>query len=223
MGKPVELVNVYYPEGSSKEHQVAWLSNLDHEQVSWVIAGDFNVSHQSWDSSTPSGMHGEHLSETILNSNLVLLNHLGSYTRIGTGKQRNSAIDLTFISSGMAVDCEWSVGFDSLQSDHLPIHIDINDCDTTDAEVDDTPKYQFSNANWSLFQSSLERSFSDFQFTSSEPEAMLEEFRDKVLTAADLAIPKKNVGACGIHRHTSSWWSDACSEATSIKRKALRT
>lgn len=219
--KPIELVNVYYPEGSCQEQHVEWLNQINHDEVSWVIGGDFNVSHKSWDTSTPPGKYGEHLSDVILNSHLVLLNHVGWCTRIGTGKQRNSAIDLTLVSAGISGVCDWQVGFDSLQSDHLPVHIAINQ-DVIDADVDNTPKYQYDKANWSLFKTTLELSLKDFKNTSDEPNVMLQEFRERVLIAADKAIPKRKVGAGGIHRHTSVWWNEACSKATAVKRKALR-
>ena len=44
--RQTSLVNIYYPAGSSKIAEVAGLKNLNPETGSWVVAGDFNVSHR---------------------------------------------------------------------------------------------------------------------------------------------------------------------------------
>ncbi|KAL8590868.1 hypothetical protein ACOMHN_038879 [Nucella lapillus] len=84
-GKQTNLVNVYYPNGSNSEADVEWLYNLETNQNSWVVAGDFNVSHKLWDTGQTKDS-GDHLANTILNSRLVVLND-GSFTRIGREAQ----------------------------------------------------------------------------------------------------------------------------------------
>ncbi|KAL8594381.1 hypothetical protein ACOMHN_032968 [Nucella lapillus] len=86
-GKQTNLVNVYYPNGSNSEADVEWLYNLETNQNSWVVAGDFNVSHKLWDTGQTKDS-GDHLANTILNSRLVVLND-GSFTRIGQPGQRS--------------------------------------------------------------------------------------------------------------------------------------
>ena len=76
--RQTSLVNVYYPAGSSKIAEVAWLKNLNPETGSWVVAGDLNVSHRLWDA-TATHSSGLHLADAVSDSNLTLLND-GSVT-----------------------------------------------------------------------------------------------------------------------------------------------
>ena len=95
--RQTSLVNVYYPAGSGKIAEVAWLKNLNPETGSWVVAGDFNVSHRLWDATTTHSS-GSHLADAVSDSNLTLLND-GSAMRIGQTGQRCSAIDLTMVTT----------------------------------------------------------------------------------------------------------------------------
>ncbi|KAL8580021.1 hypothetical protein ACOMHN_061342 [Nucella lapillus] len=147
-GKQTNLVNVYYPNGSNSEADVEWLYNLDTNQNSWVVAGDFNVSHKLWDTGQTKDS-GDHLANTILNSRLVVLND-GSFTRIGQPGQRSSAIDLTLTSPDLSLDAEWTIGKDHLQSDHLPLHLVLHKADPTPAEIDTSPKFLYHKADWEL-------------------------------------------------------------------------
>ncbi|KAL8561365.1 hypothetical protein ACOMHN_063292 [Nucella lapillus] len=62
--KTTNLVNVYYPNGSNSEADVEWLYNLETNQNSWVVAGDFNVCHKLWDTGQTKDS-GDHLANTI--------------------------------------------------------------------------------------------------------------------------------------------------------------
>ena len=106
------LVNVYYPAGSSQESEVTWLRHLASDTSSWVVAGDFNVSHRLWDPTAPR-TDGEHLANTVMDSNLTVLND-GSVTRLGSSKQRNSAIDLTMVAPDLQAAACWETGMDNL-------------------------------------------------------------------------------------------------------------
>ena len=108
--RQTSLVNVYYSAGSSKIAEVAWLKNLNPETGSWVVAGDFNVSHRLWDA-TATHSSGLHLADAVFDSNLILLND-GSATRIGQTGQRCSAIDLTMVTSDLFFEADWSTGID---------------------------------------------------------------------------------------------------------------
>ena len=110
------LVNVYYPGGSKKIDEVAWLKNLNPDTSSWVVAGDFNVSNRLWDR-TATDSNGLHLAETVSDSNLLLFND-GSITRIGHRGQRSTATDLTMVRPDLFHEAHWSTGVDHLQSDH---------------------------------------------------------------------------------------------------------
>lgn len=216
----VNLVNVYYPSGSKSEAQVTWLKQLNSDQSNWVVAGDFNVSHRLWDPSVRDG--GEHLANTISDSNLALLND-GSLTHIGQTGQRNSAIDLSLATPGISLDAYWETGDDHLQSDHLPIHLVLGNVEPASAETDQTPKYLYDKADWERFQSLLDAECREHDPSSPDVNVYLENIRSMILRAADKAIPKRAPGARGIHGLSSAWWNAACHEATAAKRRALRT
>ena len=217
----VNLINVYYPNGSKTEAQVTWLRQLDSDRSSWVVGGDFNVSHRLWD---PTANHnsGEHLANTVVDSNLTLLND-GSITRIGSTGQRNSAIDLTLVTPDLGLDASWETGSDHLQSDHLPIHLVLSNVDPALTDIDRTPKYQYDKANWDLFQSQLDVECRETNPCCSDANEYLENIRSMILRAADKAIPKKAPGAKGVLGLSSAWWNAACHEATAAKRRAMRT
>ena len=214
------LVNVYYPSGSSKTEEVAWLKNLNSETDSWVVAGDFNVSHRLWDATCTAHL-GSDLAETVSDSNLLLLND-GSVTRIGHRGQRSSAIDLTMVTPDLYHKAYWSTGNDHLQSDHLPIHLVLGEADPALAEVDRTPKYQYLKADWQRFQSVLDEQCETVDPLDPCIDTYFENIRNMILKAADAAIPKKALGAGGVRQHSSKWWNEECAAATSAKRCALR-
>ena len=132
--RQASVVNVYYPAGNSKIAEVAWFKNLNPEMGSWVVAGDFNVSHRLWDA-TATHSSGLHLADAVSDSNLILLND-GSATRTGQTGQRCSAIVLTMVTSDLFYKADWSTGIDHLQSDHLPLHIALGEADPGLAEID---------------------------------------------------------------------------------------
>ena len=219
--RQTSLVNVYYPAGSSKIAEVAWLKNLNPETGSWVVAGDFNVSHRLWDA-TATHSSGLHLADAVSDSNLTMLND-GSVTRIGQTGQRCSAIDLTMVTTDLFHEADWSTGTDHLQSDHLPLHIVLGEADPGLAENDRTPKYQYQRANWDLFESVLNEQCKTVDPRDANVDTYLENIRNMILKGADAAIPKRAPGARGVHQHSSKWWNEECAEATSAKRRALRT
>lgn len=72
-----------------------------------LLAGDFNAHHSSWGCNTDTP-RGRDLLDIIDENNLVLLND-GHATTIGSLTWRPSALDLTFVSPLIALQCEWSV------------------------------------------------------------------------------------------------------------------
>jgi ribonuclease HI/exonuclease III len=220
--KPITLINVYYPGGCLNADSVQWLQTLDARSDNWVVAGDFNASHRLWDSGADNRTgNGDSLADAISDSDLVVLND-GPFTRIGYENQRSSAIDLTLVSADLAASATWNVGTDPLQSDHLPLHLVLDDADPDEAEMDRTPKFQYHKADWQLFQSRLAAECTHRDPSDPDTETYYENIRNMILAAADAAIPKRAPGPGGKHRHSASWWNTACAEATTAKRRALR-
>lgn len=217
--RPLTLVNVYYPAGSQKHDHVGWMSGLE-DSCDWLVAGDFNVHHKSWDPGCdPSS--GFHLAQTIADSDLIILND-GSITRISdTPARRSTAIDLTLASSKVAAQIDWSCTDETLSSDHVAIHIDVNAFDSAEVELDNAPKFNFAKANWPAFQKGLDTACQSVDMSDPDIEICLENLRRMVLTVAESTIPKR--GPPGSRRlgPNTEWWTEACGVAVARKRYLL--
>nr|KAG5710008.1 hypothetical protein BaRGS_030084 [Batillaria attramentaria] len=225
-GKEVTLVNVYYPDGIPDGSACDWLKNLGAQtpdaRRTWVVAGDFNASHRLWDpDATTAG--GRHLANAVLESNLSILNDC-SVTRIGQGGQRNSAIDITLASPALCLEATWETGDDNMQSDHLPIHITLDQAVPTEVEVNSDPKYAYDKADWEKFRTLLEAECEHLNRNSPDQDidSKYEEIRSMILTAANAAIPQSRPQPSGGGRLIGGWWNAECEEATAEKRRVLR-
>nr|KAG5686914.1 hypothetical protein BaRGS_020723 [Batillaria attramentaria] len=225
-GKELTLVNVYYPDGIPDGSACDWLKNLGAQtpdaRRTWVVAGDFNASHRLWDpDATTAG--GRHLANAVLESNLSILNDC-SVTRIGQGGQRNSAIDITLASPALCLEATWETGDDNMQSDHLPIHITLDQAVPTEVEVNSDPKYAYDKADWEKFRTLLEAECEHLNRNSPDQDidSKYEEIRSMILTAANAAIPQSRPQPSGGGRLIGGWWNAECEEATAEKRRVLR-
>nr|KAG5705434.1 hypothetical protein BaRGS_004561 [Batillaria attramentaria] len=225
-GKELTLVNVYYPDGIPDGSACDWLKNLGAQtpdaRRTWVVAGDFNASHRLWDpDATTAG--GRHLANAVLESNLSILNDC-SVTRIGQGGQRNSAIDITLASPALCLEATWETGDDNMQSDHLPIHITLDQAVPTEVEVNYDPKYAYGKADWEKFRTLLEAECEHLNRNSPDQDidSKYEEIRSMILTAANAAIPQSRPQPSGGGRLIGGWWNAECEEATAEKRRVLR-
>nr|KAG5712850.1 hypothetical protein BaRGS_007447 [Batillaria attramentaria] len=193
-GRELTLVNVYYPDGIPDGSACDWLRNLGTRTAdarrTWVVADDFNASHRLWDpDATTAGRM--HLANAVLESNLSILNDC-SVTRIGQGGQRNSAIDITLASPALCLEATWETGDDNMQSDHLPIHITLDQAVPAEEEVNSDPKYAYDKADWEKFRTLLEAECEHLNRNSPDQDvdSKNEEIRSMILTAANAAIPQ---------------------------------
>nr|KAG5691429.1 hypothetical protein BaRGS_016345 [Batillaria attramentaria] len=225
-GRELTLVNVYYPDGIPDGSACDWLRNLDGRTAdarrTWVVAGDFNASHRLWDpGATTAG--GGHLANAVLESNLSILNDC-SVTRIGQSGQRNSAIDVTLASPALCLEATWETGDDNMQSDHLPIHITLDQAVPTEVEVNSDPKYAYDKADWEKFRTLLEAECEHMNRNGPDQDidSKYEEIRSMILTAVNAAIPQSRPQPSGGGRLIGGWWNAECEEATAEKRRVLR-
>lgn len=217
--RQVNIVNVYYPEGSTSTSHVDWLNTLSSNSR-WIVVGDFNVRHCSWDSSANSGQ-GEHLSDVILSCPLSLLND-GAVTRLATHQgQVDTAIDLSLASPSLAIDSSWHPGSDHLQSDHLPIHINISGLSPTQADFSNVPKYNYDKADWQLFANTQDSLLATNPPTHDDVDTYLSNINSIFLSSADQAIPKYSCKPQS-PAHSTAWWNEDCENAIQQKRHCLR-
>lgn len=95
-----------------------------------VVAGDFNLHSHVWDPDAPRDLASseEFVDWTSVNG-LTLLNSERTFTRIGHGAERNSILDLTWVSprtQDLFPPCGWSLAPLSVAtSDHYAINFSL--------------------------------------------------------------------------------------------------
>nr|KAG5687144.1 hypothetical protein BaRGS_019222 [Batillaria attramentaria] len=148
--KGVRVVNVYYPESCAGQ-DLRWLDDLE-AAAQWVAAGDFNAHHSWWGGPTARlNTAGRQLAESIVSSDLCLLND-GSHTRVPDRADHGmSAIDLTLISPALYGDAEWETSSELWGSDHLPISLVLRGVQPQEDSGAET-RFDYSNADWDNFR-----------------------------------------------------------------------
>ena len=216
----VTVVNVYYPEGVQRAEYLDWMSNI--EVSKYIICGDFNSHSPLWSSTrAQSDSGGSHIEAMLENVDMCILND-GTITRIPDISQHNpSAIDLTFCSSNVFMDMDWSVEDDPLGSDHLPVHITYDYSPKTISNHTHQ-NYIYDKANWVMFRSILERA--DYPDNFDAPDSWYSRFQSIVVSAANRSIPKSNNKDQNGNdkKRLNEWWNDKCQEQRSLYRRLVK-
>ena len=212
------IISVYYPNGP-KDDNTDWLKNMNYKKEKWIILGDFNSHSPFWDSTCTKVTHPRFL-ENIVDSPLVFLNN-GNITRIpDVATHKPSAIDLSFVTSNLALDFKWQIGEDTLGSDHFPLILN-HKTDEIDVPKEDKviPKFKYKLARWDEFQNYL-LAVDIKSIDDEDINKFYEKFTNSVLSAAKKAIPivKTKVGKNKSHE----FWNDACNIAIDEKKEEFK-
>lgn len=157
----------------------------------FVLAGDFNAKHTSWNNVTRN-KKGSDL-ETICNAYGCDISYPDSPTLYPNGRGDPSIVDFA-ISKGV-VGIQKPVVIDDFSSDHMPICLVLpfNVAFPREAKI---PNY--AKANWEKFQSIVDNEVQSLtrepHFSLSSPQGIdnsIESFTKLVLSAADRSIPLK--------------------------------
>jgi len=130
-----------------------------------------------------------------------------------------SAIDLSLVSPDLAVNAIWSVGDDTLGSDHLLIELRLDEkVDLPDNNIKDRiPKFNYKLANWELFQSHL-LLFNIDDITNENIDVFYSNITNAILMASEHAIPKCK--SIKIGKYSGNvWWTKNCENAVSLKKE----
>jgi ribonuclease HI len=220
------VINVYYPSQPTDESNFSWITSLDYSKK-WVVAGDFNVSNPLWDSKFPKtqkNCYDHPLVDAILDSPLDFIND-GQFTRIGNKRERNTAIDLSLVSTSLLVNSSysWMVHNDSLFSDHCPISFSLgNRAPVEKNDFDNAPRFNFKKADWANFENQINKKVEELKNQNLdlvEPDQLLQIITDNILCCAEQAIPKRSPRAS--YALSVPWWDEDCNNAVHKKRKAL--
>lgn len=211
--KKIKILNLYAPK-SIHPQGLSWLESLD--LGGWIVAGDFNIHHSMWCKNFKGASPAVEQAESIMNSNLILLNN-GELTRVpDVANHSPSAIDLTLVSPDIHSDVAWTIGDDSLGSDHLPITIEYEVGFTeTQNTLPRAPKYFYDRANWKEFHSYIQNNIK--QDNPLEVDAFCEEVVQLIISAANVAIPRSRGAPAG--KPANPWWTPECDLAVKSKKK----
>lgn len=179
-----------------------------------IITGDFNAHSPVWGDSR-NDAKGLCILDVLDQCNLFLLNN-GLPTRFNALDQP-SAIDLTFSSPNLGIDCQWSTFNDTLNSDHVPIVINIllisrPSILNRDISRVCTPK----NFDSSRYKNNLLKV--DYNYLSSlHSSDALNELNKAMVLACSPQTYSKNKKL----RSSPVWWTPVCSKAVALRRKAF--
>ena len=199
-----------------KEEYVHYFQQIPSPQI---ILGDFNAHHRTWDPKllrNEENVSGKNLFEVIMSQNFCLLNTPGMPTRIDPYTGRESTLDLCFGSGMFSIPFTFTTE-NNMGSDHFPVLIDY----TNTAPLiyqSRRPRWHFNNNNrkWEEFRENVTLEVID----SSESQTVSQ------VTNIVVEAGKKSfyLGPGKICRKPSKpWWSEECSKAVALKRRAHRT
>lgn len=175
-----------------------------------ILCGDFNAHSFLWGCSSVTAK-GRVLERLINDRNLSLLND-GSLTHFSAAHSSFSAIDLTLASPSLFPRLVWRTHGDLCSSDHYPIVIsEIG----RSLQCRVNSRWLLARANWPLFGRLSVVSGYD---NGGDPLRDLDVFVKRVLSAADIAIPRSGTR---LRRPAVPWWSSEISDAISERKKAL--
>ena len=181
---PMNIFNVYLPPASSCPplYKPDLEPLLRFSDCDTIIMGDLNAHHGSWYASSTCS-RGEIFSDSIENSALCVLN-TDTPTRLPNNGNPNSP-DLTLISAHLALPALWTTHV-KLNSDHLPITIDLGD-DSPPARSARTYT-NFRLADWGKYLLETEANFASLPDPVS-CDAGEKVFRGVLLEASGHCIP----------------------------------
>lgn len=211
------VVGVYCPS-SVRTSQIEWERIFSKFSAKTVVAGDFNGHHTNW--SYKNDNRGSQLFEASLEHNFVVLN-TGEFTRVKLvgGSIQESAPDITFVTSDIAIYFTWKVTQENLGSDHLLVISTMQFQDSRSF----IKRRNFKKANWKLYRETLD-GFDDSAVNENTIQDCYDLFVDRINTAADKCMPFTRIGAGPIQKFVAKpYWCSDISQAIAERRLALKT
>ena len=212
----LNIINIYSNSGNAFDLAFleSMIENLTNQKV--IIMGDLNAHHPLWDKSNIN-KGGITISDFMFNNDLIVKND-GSSTLFQSAINKVSAVDLTLVSSQLAIYSSWEVIKDCGNSDHFPTLLSFQTINNQDLKDSFTKPYlarNFKKANWELFYDIvltniiLKRSEINYQ-------ALIE----IINLAAEEAIPLKRCGVPG--KLGNAWWDDQCTAMIEQRKESIR-
>ena len=183
-----------------------------------IYSGDFNSHHITWGSKNTSH-RGKLISAWVDDNDLVILND-GTHTRIDPSTGNTTAIDLTIVTTKLANQVSWSVGPDTLGSDHLPLYISVNQANAHNDSIEEH-KLNTKKANWDHFAYLCENTTKE-EIYDEDINIHCANLTNTFYDIAVKTIPRKKNSKSKKHKRVP-WWNTECKEAIQERKKALNT
>ena len=250
--KFLTIVAFYRPPNQtlSKLNWLKFFNSILESDSVCILGGDANSHSSMWDNSLnctnqnscTSCQTGFNLLETITENDLdLIIANNGSPTFINSslGNIKQSALDLTFVSSSIFLNSMWSVYNDLLGSDHWPISIEVN-VDIKKVPFVSTHKISTNKLDWNKYKPCiLNKVPNDFPnpnvFQNKSPQEQYE-YLNKVLLESVIRVKNlnnKSNSRVPIYINTDNkvlkksfkevkkmppWWTEECTNLVTWRR-----
>jgi ribonuclease HI len=182
-----------------------------------IIVGDFNSHSTLWGNPT-TDHKGVQVERMLEKNNLVILNDGQGTFLCNSGNL--TAIDLSIVSTDLALKSSSWVLPDTMGSDHFPLITQISQTNfNTPHKLQ--PKYNISKADWPLFTSKADEQSSLIELSDNKLSHIYENILHSLILAADTAIPKKNPGGTKPHKIVP-YWTQECTDAVAQRKHSLK-
>lgn len=216
LSPPVDIMAIYKPPTVRVSFE-EW-SNLFRQcnTSNCIIGGDFNIHSTTW-GCRDNNNYANDLINAVDEFDLILLNDGRGTCLTNTGN--TTAIDLSFVSSNLAANCEWDVLDDTLGSNHYPIIIRPLQLCNLNKIIFPASRWNAKNVNWDDYSQQLESHFNSIEENMSAA-AMYRHFLNKVSVVADSVMQIKKPFSPK-HKRVC-WWDNTCTNAIDKRKKVLQ-
>ena len=206
--RTVTVASIYLPP----RHEItenALQNIIDQLPTPFMLLGDFNAHHTSWDQRLCDA-RGRLIHSCLSNNNLLCLN-----TIIPTHIS-GSSVDLSLCSAELGSDVEWHVLPSVLSSDHYPILLTL----TRPPTVEERPpaRYNYKKANWNEYKTNNLFHEIPHDFENKTPTVIYNDIMKRLKNAADCSIPIYNP-ECFYPRPQ---WNSKCDHAWRERERLYR-
>lgn len=205
------IVSIYIPPNRATIPTLQQLNELEKQLPKpFMIVGDVNSRHINL-LSTYTNEFGLLAMNFINNNNLVIIND-DQVTRVGVHGE-SAILDLVIVTGDLAATFEVETTEDFYGSDHKLIKVNAVQ---KLVEVR-TPNYNYKRANMEKFRKSTKLYEIDLE---NNVDDINEQFISKIISAADIAIPKYN--PMFNSERCKAWWSEKMKKLQENTKKLNR-
>lgn len=207
---PITCISVYVPPDrnllqETKEKIKMLFEEIEDLPGEIVIGGDWNGHHETWDPAGKTCPKGALINTLIEASKFSLLND-GTHTCLTTREKRNTTVDLTLATTGVAIKANWTVDEQEFGSIHLAILIEIG----SDIPIVKKTTKRINQEKAATLINEIKPQY------LYDPEEMQNVFDESIGKATYVVKDKKG-------NWLKRWWTEEISEAYQVKRAALRS